>query len=118
MLNIKKKIRHNALIIFPDVSLNRNTFKDIKEGGYDLISISVARFRKKQFPGQSFGIDDFYKAIDLCREFNLKIQVFTGYQKYSEDTLKDHPERKMICTNSGTDSDNLHQVDWLCPSKL
>ncbi len=74
--------------------------------GYNLIGVSCR-----------IGQED--RLIDLAKcanEYGMKLAVFTGFMKYQQAWLKEHPEQRMVLNSEldAVDQDRLI-VNWGCP---
>ena len=99
------------------VSYSRDHVARVSREGFTDIGVSLKTGVRK-FTGQGFDSEQVCQFGAWAEEFGLGMTVFTGYMKYRETFLRDHPERAMVCVGgSGTslDSDNLVRTKWLCP---
>lgn len=114
---MKRKIRRTALLNIQRVSYSRDHVARVRSEGFTDIGVSLKTGERK-FTGQGFDSEQVCQFGAWADEFGLGMTVFTGYMKYRESFLRDHPERAMVCVGgSGTamDSDNLVRTKWLCP---
>ena len=114
---MKRTIRRTALLNIQKVSYSRDHVAQVRSEGFTDIGVSLKTGERK-FTGQGFDWEQVGHFGAWAQEFGLGMTVFTGYMKYRETFLRDHPERAMVCVGgSGTalDSDNLVRTKWLCP---
>ena len=117
----QRRLHRIALLLFPDITLDPGTFDRLVEEGFTDIAIGVYPQWKgaEAFTGQ--GISSLEQGRDMAaraQEKDLGVVLFTAYQKYQENQLKDHPEREMIlsATDAQVDSDySTAASHWLCP---
>lgn len=117
---LKRSIRRTALILFPKVSCSKEYFRRIKEEGFTDIGFSVKEDQQDQseFVGQGYSLDQAKQVAAWAEELDLGVNVFTGYMKYREKYLAEHPDRAMkLACGQGVerDSDHLEVSAWLCP---
>lgn len=79
---------------------------EVAEKGYQAAAFS-ARIGKEQF------------IVELAREaerVGLEVMAFTGFMKYQEAWLKDHPEQRlMLATDLEAEDQDRLSVNWGCP---
>ena len=114
---MKRPLHRVALLQFPGVSCSRDYIQQLKEEGFTDVGLAY-QIGLSQFTGAGYNWDQTRQTAEWLEEFGMKMVVFTGYQKYQEPVLRDHPERGMICIGgSGVtrDSDSVVTSTWLCP---
>ena len=105
------------MLLFPRVSYSRDYVRYVKDEGFTDIAVGLAPDERK-FTGQGYGSKEVLQLSEWAGDFGLGLIVFTGYMKYREDFLREHPERSMVLrggTGDLRDSDNLRVAKWLCP---
>jgi len=58
----------------------------------------------------------FAELAEEAKRLNLEVMAFTGYMKYQEVYLKDHPDQRMVLSSDrqAADQDSV-TVNWGCP---
>ena len=108
MSGVRRKIKR---IAFLQEYRNRpDTLKEllpeVADKGYHAVAFAAR-------PGQETFI------AELSREAgrrDLEVMTFTGFMKYEEAWLNEHPEQRMVlCSENGTLDQDKVRVNWGCP---
>ena len=114
---MKRPVRRVALLSFPGVSCSRDFVRQVKDEGFTDAGVGFS-LGIRQFAGQGYDLDQTSRLAEWLDEFGLGLVLFTGYQKYQEEFIQEHPERSMVCLGGSgetRDSDSVVTSSWLCP---
>ena len=79
---------------------------EVAEKGYRAVGIAA-----------KIGQEEYIKKLaNQAGRYELEVTAFTGYMKYEQAWLKEHPEHRMILSNEGDSEDQDKVViNWGCP---
>ena len=113
-----RSLRRVALSAFPAETLNEAAVQTVVDEGYTDIGIALVVIADEGSwqKGEGWTLTKARELAKLAEKQDLGLVIFTGYMKYQELSLRDHPERAFVTYGAGTslDSDGLPSR-WLCP---
>ncbi len=111
---MKRSIRRAAFLLVPGVSCSRAYIQKIKDEGYTDLSPYLVP-NQDAYTGQGFSWEQVCEVAEWATEFGLGLKLFTGYMKYREEFLREHPERRMVCLRVTGGSGPPVERNWRCP---